>query len=103
MKERHRKPLLGAVEHFLGNVDRKSTRLNSSHSQISYAVFCLKKKSYRDRKHAIRCGNWTDMIAFQEKQGQSNLRRATRYLDRDVLDILHYAQAIDWKLTLQQP
>src|SRR2546430_8842911 len=26
------------------NADRKSTRLNSSHSQISYAVFCLKKK-----------------------------------------------------------
>src|SRR3989475_6539856 len=28
----------------LGIIDRKSTRLNSSHSQISYAVFCLKKK-----------------------------------------------------------
>src|SRR5688572_730064 len=28
-----------------GLVDRKSTRLNSSHSQISYAVFCLKKKN----------------------------------------------------------
>src|SRR5256886_13507537 len=27
-----------------GQQDRKSTRLNSSHSQISYAVFCLKKK-----------------------------------------------------------
>src|SRR5256886_10710208 len=27
------------------NQDRKSTRLNSSHSQISYAVFCLKKKN----------------------------------------------------------
>src|SRR5689334_23795137 len=27
--------------------DRKSTRLNSSHSSISYAVFCLKKKKYR--------------------------------------------------------
>src|SRR5205085_12116086 len=27
-----------------GTSDRKSTRLNSSHSQISYAVFCLKKK-----------------------------------------------------------
>src|SRR2546427_5203267 len=27
-----------------GGQDRKSTRLNSSHSQISYAVFCLKKK-----------------------------------------------------------
>src|SRR5438270_6867690 len=28
-----------------GALDRKSTRLNSSHSQISYAVFCLKKKN----------------------------------------------------------
>src|SRR2546430_6146662 len=28
----------------LAQIDRKSTRLNSSHSQISYAVFCLKKK-----------------------------------------------------------
>src|SRR2546427_9400250 len=28
--------------------DRKSTRLNSSHSQISYAVFCLKKKKLYD-------------------------------------------------------
>src|SRR2546430_13725074 len=28
-----------------GDRDRKSTRLNSSHSQISYAVFCLKKKN----------------------------------------------------------
>src|SRR5438270_12606311 len=30
--------------------DRKSTRLNSSHSQISYAVFCLKKKK-KKKKH----------------------------------------------------
>src|SRR2546430_16813962 len=29
--------------------DRKSTRLNSSHSQISYAVFCLKKKNKNER------------------------------------------------------
>src|SRR3712207_7713101 len=28
--------------------DRKSTRLNSSHANISYAVFCLKKKKHRD-------------------------------------------------------
>src|SRR2546427_7100003 len=28
-------------------LDRKSTRLNSSHSQISYAVFCLKKKNHK--------------------------------------------------------
>src|SRR2546430_3570072 len=56
------------------DVDRKSTRLNSSHSQISYAVFCLKKKkkkmnyyiqytlfhsvSIRDRRcvYSVRCG-----------------------------------------------
>src|SRR5690625_6113236 len=30
---------------FLSNTDRKSTRLNSSHVAISYAVFCLKKKN----------------------------------------------------------
>src|SRR2546430_11456503 len=41
--------------------DRKSTRLNSSHSQISYAVFCLKKKSdlagaghaWRTHRHTV--------------------------------------------------
>src|SRR2546430_13326607 len=32
-----------------GERDRKSTRLNSSHSQISYAVFCLKKKKKQER------------------------------------------------------
>src|SRR2546430_2867835 len=31
------------------DADRKSTRLNSSHSQISYAVFCLKKKKKKRR------------------------------------------------------
>src|SRR3712207_7591382 len=31
------------VDHRLGTEDRKSTRLNSSHANISYAVFCLKK------------------------------------------------------------
>src|SRR5258708_29332299 len=32
------------LESFMGTIDRKSTRLNSSHQIISYAVFCLKKK-----------------------------------------------------------
>src|SRR2546430_13597745 len=32
--------------------DRKSTRLNSSHSQISYAVFCLKKKTKNTKQHS---------------------------------------------------
>src|SRR2546427_1670326 len=34
--------------------DRKSTRLNSSHSQISYAVFCLKKKKRKNTEHRAR-------------------------------------------------
>src|SRR2546430_12971866 len=37
-------------------LDRKSTRLNSSHSQISYAVFCLKKKNQRDSKRVRSVG-----------------------------------------------
>src|SRR5256886_2999272 len=47
-------------ESFLVASDRKSTRLNSSHSQISYAVFCLKKKKklnefqHHDALHALR-------------------------------------------------
>src|ERR1017187_2082119 len=37
-------------------LDRKSTRLNSSHRCISYAVFCLKKKDKRDRRQfAVWC------------------------------------------------
>src|SRR2546430_13727951 len=42
MRRRSNQP--GVVTHG-STSDRKSTRLNSSHSQISYAVFCLKKKT----------------------------------------------------------
>src|SRR2546429_3456105 len=44
-------PLLAADE--AGLLDRKSTRLNSSHGYISYAVFCLKKK--KDPYKPIQC------------------------------------------------
>src|SRR5206468_11378504 len=40
------------AEHNLTWLDRKSTRLNSSHDQNSYAVFCLKKKSYNSLRTA---------------------------------------------------
>src|SRR2546430_8303250 len=47
-EHRRRLELIGEVAHDGAHsvyfLDRKSTRLNSSHSQISYAVFCLKKK-----------------------------------------------------------
>src|SRR2546427_3768867 len=42
----HSDPIASGILH----QDRKSTRLNSSHSQISYAVFCLKKKKNRRRE-----------------------------------------------------
>src|SRR5438309_8411171 len=45
-----------------GKRDRKSTRLNSSHSSISYAVFCLKKKNY-----AITGFMRADMVHYKEK------------------------------------
>src|SRR2546430_3208851 len=38
---------------FIHDPDRKSTRLNSSHSQISYAVFCLKKKKNIENRTLI--------------------------------------------------
>src|SRR3712207_7390461 len=55
---RHRPPLvlLGgeAVSDAVWARDRKSTRLNSSHANISYAVFCLKKKTRRGCAYADR-------------------------------------------------
>src|SRR2546430_9137764 len=48
--------------------DRKSTRLNSSHSQISYAVFCLKKKKKYKHRHRLRRTNRQLLcrVLFQE-------------------------------------
>src|SRR2546430_12081665 len=46
--------------------DRKSTRLNSSHSQISYAVFCLKKK--KKKKKQQRQHKKTEKCALTRNQ-----------------------------------
>src|SRR3712207_8282742 len=43
-----RRHILVLVLAFLAVEDRKSTRLNSSHANISYAVFCLKKKNQKE-------------------------------------------------------
>src|SRR5258708_1225459 len=42
-----------SLQHLVGHVDRKSTRLNSSHQIISYAVFCLKKKNKATNKKTL--------------------------------------------------
>src|SRR5437867_6791318 len=43
----------GEVEGTIDSTDRKSTRLNSSHRTISYAVFCLKKKKKKQKTYNI--------------------------------------------------
>src|SRR5690349_23969434 len=43
--------ILLAARSFASRLDRKSTRLNSSHVEISYAVFCLKKKKKLTERH----------------------------------------------------
>src|SRR3712207_7432812 len=47
----------GPAEDLRGVRDRKSTRLNSSHANISYAVFCLKKKKKPTQSSSIRQHN----------------------------------------------
>src|SRR5438034_1854615 len=55
--------------------DRKSTRLNSSHTVISYAVFCLKNKARREdaTRHIYRQGDASSLH-------RSALRQITRYV-----------------------
>src|SRR2546422_1345890 len=51
--------------------DRKSTRLNSSHGYISYAVFCLKKKKKKNDQHATtleRSENYPQRTLRRERQ-----------------------------------
>src|SRR5438309_4524229 len=45
---------LGALAIVATALDRKSTRLNSSHSSISYAVFCLKKKKTKEKRRNMQ-------------------------------------------------
>src|SRR2546430_9085523 len=51
-------------------IDRKSTRLNSSHSQISYAVFCLKKKKKtRSMNSTPECNTFISIISVLSPDG----------------------------------
>src|SRR2546430_10165234 len=57
--------------------DRKSTRLNSSHSQISYAVFCLKKKNDRSVRSGLRSES---KIMWNRRPVTSRSGRIARYI-----------------------
>src|SRR5690348_17528822 len=47
--------------------DRKSTRLNSSHPSISYAVFCLKKKTLIQLSHRVIIGHVVERISRDQR------------------------------------
>src|SRR5438445_8276889 len=53
----HRPDLLRRGQVKVGAVDRKSTRLNSSHANTSYAVFCLKKKNHEILTQLLDAGD----------------------------------------------
>src|SRR5690348_17500968 len=61
---------ISAIEPKIGG-DRKSTRLNSSHPSISYAVFCLKKKKAAGRDRNL------DITCWREGMRQSGIRART--------------------------
>src|SRR5688572_31504761 len=61
---------------FPAQADRKSTRLNSSHSQISYAVFCLKKKKKKKNKNKKK--KKKDKIQKQKKKINIQQHRYTK-------------------------
>src|SRR2546430_10882989 len=59
----------------LGEEDRKSTRLNSSHSQISYAVFCLKKKNKTIRHITLGSKTQTSNITVIATQSIASISK----------------------------
>src|SRR5438874_7784843 len=68
LKRRHEIPQ-GGPGHMVGEAgDRKSTRLNSSHVEISYAVFCLKKKNVFPATFTLR-HRWRRSGVLRTSQG----------------------------------
>src|SRR5256886_12372396 len=84
------RPTAGASPSAAG-LDRKSTRLNSSHSQISYAVFCLKKKKYNHIEHClddhVRQLNLV-LLHYQVRQVALGTSELHLHFVADVLDIV---------------
>src|SRR5258708_11401501 len=72
---------LVVLRHPIGNLDRKSTRLNSSHQIISYAVFCLKKKKKSEISNVSvdYLGNYLLQIQLAEFAHLSRLINEPKY------------------------
>src|SRR5207244_12470022 len=58
--------------------DRKSTRLNSSHQIISYAVFCLKKKKKKKNNYNLSKKRQYEIEQIKHKEGQRQKRTHTQ-------------------------
>src|SRR5256886_4434788 len=83
----------GGLGYIGSHTDRKSTRLNSSHSQIPYAVFCLKKKTL-GRAHADAVG----------RAGRGTQRAADSLLEPVLVPVQHVpppAARVDGALELR--
>src|SRR2546430_6353287 len=79
----------------IAKIDRKSTRLNSSHSQISYAVFCLKKKNMQQPTRRSIVMQHPPAIYFNPRRGvpsrdyrvaRRSARRACEQAPRQIHD-----------------
>src|SRR2546430_5873767 len=81
-KEQAKSIMIGKIAAPLIHIDRKSTRLNSSHSQISYAVFCLKKKNQH---------RYNALFAAAQEASSCIYRDATAEHHQPIL-ICHYHQ-----------
>src|SRR5690554_7982275 len=86
--------ITGAVINKYADTDRKSTRLNSSHVRISYAVFCLKKKINKARKAMLECmeKHWINssiyMMLFSKCSGPAHLCAKHHYVALGFFDML---------------
>src|SRR2546430_6283465 len=75
---------------FLGSPrDRKSTRLNSSHSQISYAVFCLKKKQFNPDGLRVATCSWDNTARLSASHTRNALTQPLRH--REVVQPVYFS------------
>src|SRR5256886_4925670 len=78
--------------------DRKSTRLNSSHSQISYAVFCLKKKKADEMDQMLKGLYQNNAVNFNTKL-LNLIERNSAYMDGSAVHRAIRLRFIVWQRT----
>src|SRR5256886_6619863 len=77
-------------------LDRKSTRLNSSHSQISYAVFCLKKKKECVAQRSAVNRHRAPSFSFDSVRHDADAQCVLRTFDKSHV---HLRVRVPWQFT----